>query len=143
MSGISAESTENHPDIEAQWAVKALHHAETYFKLISNIDASRLKLTKIDDEIYADFRKHFSDLAVDSVREVEDFKTEKAKAKWRTWITKYENKVADYNFGTLLRNRAAEDYGPENSFFVTRMQFYAVEIARNKENHNSVHCVKK
>jgi hypothetical protein len=65
-----------------------LHHAETYFKLISSIDASRLKLTKIDDEIYSDFRTSFPDMDVNELKEMEDFKTEAAKAKWRDWINK-------------------------------------------------------
>ncbi|KAJ3091035.1 polysaccharide biosynthesis domain containing protein 1 [Quaeritorhiza haematococci] len=129
-------------DIEKQWAVKALHHAETYFKLISAVDAARLKLTPIDDEIYEDFRKNFAEINVAALNEMEEFKTEKAKAKWRDFIMRYEKKVQDYNFGTLLRIRSNEDYGPDNGFFVTRLQFYAIEIARNKENLNSMHSQK-
>ena len=54
ISHIKAEDTTNHEDIEKQWAVKALHHAETYFSLISKIDPSRLKLTPylINTSIY-------------------------------------------------------------------------------------------
>lgn len=48
----------------------------------------------------------------------------------------YENKVQDYNFGTLLRIDHTKDYTEENTMFVTRMQFYAVEIARNREGLN-------
>ena len=59
-------------------------------------------------------------MQLDELKEIEDFKTEVAKAKWRDWINKYEKKVEDFNFGTLLRNRAAEDYGPDNSFFGNR-----------------------
>lgn len=32
--------------IEKQWAVKAMHHAETYFSLLQAMDGSKLKLTK-------------------------------------------------------------------------------------------------
>jgi hypothetical protein len=32
--------------IEKQWAVKAMHHAETYFSLLEAMDGSKLKLTK-------------------------------------------------------------------------------------------------
>jgi len=35
-----------------------------------------------------------------------------------------------------MRLLSKEDLGPENSFIVTRVQFYAVEIARNKEGAN-------
>ncbi|KAJ3219912.1 polysaccharide biosynthesis domain containing protein 1 [Dinochytrium kinnereticum] len=119
VGGITAENAENHPDIEKQWAVKAMHHAETYFKLISSIDPARLRLTKIDDEIYKDFRTEFPDLRVEDLKELEDFKTEKAKERWRNWITKYEKTVVDYNFGTLLRINPAFDYSADNSFFAT------------------------
>lgn len=40
--------------------------------------------------------------------------------------------VADYNFGTLIRSNASEDYTERNTMFITRIQFYAIEIARNR-----------
>lgn len=139
MQNFDPETAENHPDIEKQWAVKAMTHAEAYFKLITSYKGSNLKLTKIDDEMYADFRKEWPDLDVSKLHEMKDFKTEKSKAKWRDWIKKYEDKVKDFNFGTILRVDASQDYGPDNAFFVTRTQFYAIEIARNKECFNDVH----
>jgi hypothetical protein len=43
---FDAETADNNPDIEKQWAVKALMHAETYFNLISTFpDVKLLKLT--------------------------------------------------------------------------------------------------
>eukprot|EP00842_Homolaphlyctis_polyrhiza_P001280 jgi/Hompol1/2152/HPOL_002050-RA len=104
-------------DIEKQWAVKSFHHAETYFKLLTSVPPNRLKLTPIDDEIYLHFRSEFPTLDVGNIDEMTDFKCETAKAKWRPFIQLYESKVQDYNFGTLLRNRPGEDYGPNNCFF--------------------------
>ncbi|KAJ3299989.1 hypothetical protein HK104_005482 [Borealophlyctis nickersoniae] len=158
VAGITAENADNHPgqhhsqgfsycnsqpltdpvpstDIEKQWAVKALHHAETYWKLISAFDPRKLRLTKLDDELYDDFRANWPDMNVAELDENE-FKTESSKAKWRDFIMKYEKKVQDYNFGTLLRLHAAHDYAEDNAFFVTRLQFYAIEIARNREGAN-------
>lgn len=40
------EGIEQLPEIEKQWAVKAMHHAETYYKLICALDAATLRLTK-------------------------------------------------------------------------------------------------
>lgn len=51
-------------------------------------------------------------------------------------VIRFENQVEDFNFGTLIRTRSDEDYGPENSFFVPRIQFVCVEVARNKEGAN-------
>jgi hypothetical protein len=40
--------------------------------------------------------------------------------------------VSDYNFGTLIRTNAQEDYTEKNTMFITRIQFYAIEICRNR-----------
>jgi hypothetical protein len=40
--------------------------------------------------------------------------------------------VADYNFGTLIRTNSMEDYTEKNTMFITRIQFYAIEICRNR-----------
>jgi Polysaccharide biosynthesis len=42
----------------------------------------------------------------------------------------------DYSFGTLLRAKSTEEFSPENAIFVVRIQFLAIEIARNKEGLN-------
>jgi hypothetical protein len=52
----------------------------------------------------------------------EDFKTDKAKAKWRDWINKYEKRVNEYNFGSLLRIDPRDDYTEQNTMFGMRMQ---------------------
>ncbi|KAJ3385180.1 hypothetical protein HDU84_002419 [Entophlyctis sp. JEL0112] len=127
---FSAETAENHEDVEKIWSVKALHHAETFFKLISSIDASKLRLTKIDDEIYVSFKATFPEINVTSLREYDEFKSPEAKEKWRNWIKHFETKVPDFNYGTLLRTRSGEDYGPDNSFFGDRS--FACEVLTAK-----------
>lgn len=51
-------------------------------------------------------------------------------------LCRFENQVEDFNFGTLIRTRSGEDYGPDNSFFVPRIQFVCIEAARNREGAN-------
>jgi hypothetical protein len=46
--------------------------------------------------------------------------------------------VEDYSFGTLLRADASKEYSEDNSILVTRIQFYAIELARNKEGVNDL-----
>jgi hypothetical protein len=96
-----------------------------------------LRLTKLDDELYTSFRTHFPTLNVHACQELDDFKSPQAKERWRAYIAGFEGRLADFNFGTLLRVRAAEEYGGDNAFFVTRVQFYAVELARNREGANA------
>ncbi|KAG0006959.1 hypothetical protein BGZ65_001165 [Modicella reniformis] len=141
MSLPTADELEQLQDIERQWAVKAMHHAETYFSLLGAIDGSKLKLTRIDNEIYADFIVTFgADFKIDVLDEAKDFKSPEMKEKWRNFINKYDGgKVTDYNFGSLLRIDASKDYSQDNTMFVTRMQFLTIEIARNKAGLNSVH----
>ncbi|CAB4494637.1 unnamed protein product [Rhizophagus irregularis] len=52
----------------------------------------------------------------------EEMKSTNGKEIWRNWIMKYEKRVSDYNFGTLLRKNVDGDYTEENTMFVTRMQ---------------------
>jgi hypothetical protein len=44
--------------------------------------------------------------------------------------------VNDFNFATLLRLDSSKDYEESNSVIVTKVQFYAIELARNREGHN-------
>lgn len=64
-----------------------------------------------------------------------ELKNPTAKDKWRTFIDKF-NKLDDFSYGTLMRSDASIDFGPHNSIFVVRTQFWAIEIARNREGYN-------
>lgn len=44
-------------------------------------------------------------------------KSPAGKEKWRLFINKYENKVADFNFGTLIRTDASDEYTQFNTTF--------------------------
>jgi hypothetical protein len=57
-------------------------------------------------------------------------KSKAGKERWRKFIAEYENKVEDYNFGTMLRASPDIEYSQEGTIFAVRMQFYAIEIAR-------------
>lgn len=99
------------------------------------MDPRDLKLTPFDDIIYKTFREDFGDMSVGVLDEEKDFKSESAKTRWRKFIEKF-NKLEDFNYGTLLRADASKECGPDNSIFVVRIQFLAVEIARNREGCN-------
>eukprot|EP00736_Rhodelphis_marinus_P003280 Rmarinus@m.25895 len=133
---IMAGDTPQPDDLEAQWAVRAFKHADTYWSLISRFDASKLKLTKMDDEIYERFRKDFPDLDVGVVIE-DQLKSDEGKAKWRPFLMAFEKELADFNMLTLLRIDASKPYDENNTTVVPRAQFYCIEIARNREGHNS------
>ncbi|KAI7081458.1 hypothetical protein KC352_g41325 [Hortaea werneckii] len=63
-------------------------------------------------------------------------KSKEGKERWRNFINSYEKKIEDYNFGTMLRSNPSFEYGEKESIFAVRMQFYAIEIARNRAGLN-------
>ncbi|XP_068130806.1 protein PBDC1 [Hyperolius riggenbachi] len=134
---LPAEAYGNDPNVEMVWAMKAYQHAEVYFNLISSVEPRLLKLTKTDDVIYTAFRDEFPDLRID-VLDPEDLKSPAAKEKWRPFCMKFEHEVEDFNYGTLLRLDSSKEYYEENTIFATRIQFYAIEISRNREGYNDV-----
>ncbi|XP_052226298.1 protein PBDC1-like [Dreissena polymorpha] len=134
---LSADASKlgNRPDVEFQWAVKAYHHAETYDNLLRSVDAKLLKLTQLDTEIYTHFRAEFPDMNVDML-DLDSMKTAESKAKWREFCGQYEKRVEDFNMGTLIRVNSKEEFSEVNSTLVVRIQFLAIEIARNREGCN-------
>jgi len=137
MAKFDPNEAQNLLEIEKQFAVKAVEHAQTYWNLLEKIPPRQLKLTKLDDKIYEDTMSSFPELSVDGhaklVRLDEDWlKSEDGKKRWRVFMNAYEKKVKDFNFGSLIRTDARQEYAETNTIFVTRMQFYAIEIARNR-----------
>ncbi|ENN81939.1 protein PBDC1-like [Dendroctonus ponderosae] len=132
-----AEEFENDQSVEALWAMRAYEHAEIYFNILCSVDPKILRLTPEDDLIYRLFREEFPKLDVQLIIE-QELKSTKEKAKWRPFCEKFKTIVEDYSYGTLLRSDALKDYSEENTILVTRIQFYAVEIARNREGVNDV-----
>uniref|UniRef100_UPI00358EDCD0 protein PBDC1 isoform X2 n=1 Tax=Myxine glutinosa TaxID=7769 RepID=UPI00358EDCD0 len=104
--------------------------------LISSAEPEFLHLTEQDDGIYNEFRRSFPTMMI-AILNPEDLKSETSKEKWRAFCLLFDGKVAEFNFGTLLRLNATGEYSDENTIFATRIQFYAVEIARNREGCNT------
>jgi len=138
MAGkFDPNNAQNLIEIEKQFAVKAVEQAQTYWNLLEKVHPKDLKLTKLDDEIFEHTLKTFPELADPPhdklVKLDEDWmKSPEGKQRWRDFIESYKEKVKDYNFGCLIRTDAKSEYGEKNTIFVTRIQFYAFEIARNK-----------
>lgn len=65
----------------------------------------------------------------------DQMKSPSGKELWRSFIYKFD-KLDDYNFLTLIRQDVDTDAAQENSILVVRIQFLAIEIARNREGLN-------
>ncbi|CAI5756239.1 unnamed protein product [Candida verbasci] len=137
-SQFEAEKADNLEEIEMQFAVKAVQQAETYWSLLEKIKGSKLKLTKYDDDIYTQLLEDFPEFKhiekVKSIKE-EEMKNPEGKRRWREFCEKFKD-IEDYNFGTLLRLNSTDEYDQDSTIFAVRIQFYAIEIARNRHELN-------
>eukprot|EP00112_Aurelia_sp_Birch-Aquarium-sp1_P004690 Seg153.13 transcript_id=Seg153.13/GoldUCD/mRNA.D3Y31 product="Protein PBDC1" protein_id=Seg153.13/GoldUCD/D3Y31 len=138
LLGQDASQFTNDASYEYVWAIKTFKYAETHFKLISSFDPSKLRLTKFDDQIYRTFKRFFKNFKVDVINDSE-LKEEESKARWRPFCELFKGKVEDYNFGTLLRLDCSKGYSEDNTILVTRIQFIAIELARNRRGLNQIH----
>jgi len=138
MAGkFDPNNAQNLMEIEKQFAVKAVEQAQTYWNLLEKVEPKDLKLTKYDDEIFEHTMKTFPELnepPYEKLVKVDEewMKSPDGKNRWRDFIDSYKEKIQDYNFGSLIRTDARDEYGEANTIFVTRIQFYAFEIARNR-----------
>lgn len=122
--------------MEKQFAVKVVQHMETYWSILEKVKGSALRLTKIDDDIYEHLQKDFPEFDPAVTIDENQLKSPEGKRRWREFLMAYENKIDDYNFGTMVRASPKTDYTQEGTIFVPRMQFYAIEIARNRKGLN-------
>ncbi|KAG7293988.1 hypothetical protein NEMBOFW57_004049 [Staphylotrichum longicolle] len=131
-TNFNAEEADNLEDIEKQFAVKCVQHMTTYWSILEKVKGSALRLTKIDDEILDHLKRDFPEFDPAETIDEDKMKSKEGKERWRNFMMAYEKKVDDYNFGTMLRSNPKWEYGEKETIFVPRMQFYAVEIARNR-----------
>ncbi|KAL1844001.1 hypothetical protein VTJ49DRAFT_6405 [Mycothermus thermophilus] len=126
------ETADNLEDIEKQFAVKVVQHMQTYWSILERVKGSSLRLTKYDDDIYEHLKRDFPEFDPAETIDEDKMKSKEGKERWRNFMMVYEKKIDDYNFGTMLRSNPKWEYGQEETIFVPRMQFYAIEIARNR-----------
>jgi len=93
----------------------------------------------MDDQILQHLHDAFPEFDPAETLDEDKMKSKEGKERWRNFMNVYEkgdNKVEDYNFGTMLRKDAKFEYGEKETIFAVRMQFYAIEIARNRAGLN-------
>ncbi|MCJ1440442.1 MAG: hypothetical protein MMC23_000925 [Stictis urceolatum] len=130
------ETAGNLEDMEKQFAVKTVQHMATYWSILEKARGSKLRLTKFDDEILEHFQRDFPEIDVSQTLNEDEMKSKIGKERWRNFMMAYEKKVEDYNFGTMLRRNPKKEYDEQDTMFSMRMQFYAIEIARNRAGLN-------
>jgi len=136
QTDFDPETAGNFEDMEKQFAVKTVEHMTTYWSILEKMRGSKLRLTKMDDDILEHFKTDFPEVDVAETIDENMMKSKEGKERWRTFMVAYENKIEDYNFGTMLRANPKFEYGEKETIFAMRMQFYAYEIARNRAGLN-------
>ncbi len=139
LSQIDPETVPNYEDMEKQFAVKAVHHMTVYWSILEKLPGSKLRLSRLDDQILEHFNREFPDFDPAQDLDEDSMKSKEGKEKWRKFSLVYEkgdNRIEDYNFGTMLRKSHKTEYGEKETIFAVRMQFYAIEIARNRAGLN-------
>lgn len=89
----------------------------TYWSILEKVRGSQLRLTKMDDEIYEHLKKEFPDFDPAATINEDDMKSKEGKEKWRNFMNQYEKKVADFNFGTILRANPKFEYEQDTTIF--------------------------
>lgn len=136
---INAEHADNFEDMEKQFAVKAVQHMTVYWSILEKLPGSKLRLTRLDDQILEHLHEDFPDFDPAKPLDEDEMKSKNGKEKWRNFVNVYEKgeyKIEDFNFGTMLRKDPKTEYGEKETIFAVRMQFYAIEIARNRAGLN-------
>ncbi|KAK2745865.1 hypothetical protein FQN57_003478 [Myotisia sp. PD_48] len=130
------EKAENLEDMEKQFAVKAVQQLTTYWAILEKVPGSKLRLTKMDDEIYEHLKKDFPEFDPAETINEDEMKSKAGKERWRNFMNQYDKKIDDFNFGTIIRTNPKFEYEENQTIFGVRMQFYAIEIARNRAGLN-------
>lgn len=89
----------------------------TYWAILEKARGSKLRLTKIDDEIFEHFQKEFPDVDVAETIDEDKMKSKEGKERWRKFLMAYSERVDDYNFGTMLRRNPKTEYGEKETMF--------------------------
>lgn len=89
----------------------------TYWSILEKMKGSKLRLTKIDDEILEHLLIDFPEIDVREPLNEDQMKSKIGKERWRNFMMKYEKRIEDYNFGTMLRASSKTEYGEKETIF--------------------------
>lgn len=117
LSKVSIQEVGAWSSTEILRITAAVQHMSTYWSLLERIRGSKLRLTKLDDEIHNHFKSAFPEFDIRTTIDEDKMKSKEGKAKWRDFMMAYEKKIDDYNFGTMLRSNPKFEYGEKETIF--------------------------
>lgn len=90
---------------------------QTFWSILEKVKGSALRLTKMDDDIYAHLKQEFPEFDPAATIDEDHMKSKAGKERWRKFMMSYEKKIDDYNFGTMVRNNAKVEYEEDTTIF--------------------------
>ena len=110
-----------------------LRDTQNYWKqLQENPDKTKIVFSTFDDEIYRAFRADFPMYDIADLR-----KNPQTPEAFAAFCNKFRRRVVRWDSPAVLRVRSSGGYTDKNSSIVTRVVFFAIEIARNREGANN------
>jgi len=101
---------QNAVEIEKQFAVVAVEHAQVYWNLLESVQPRVLKLTQIDDEIFNHLSEAFPEMVKEpyaGLKKLDEdmMKNAEGKKQWRDFINTYEKKSQRFQLWSFNTNR--------------------------------------
>ncbi|GKT24227.1 Protein PBDC1, metazoa/fungi like protein [Aduncisulcus paluster] len=133
------EGVKNDAEIEMKWAKLAFNFSYTFYNVLLPRckDLKKITLTPIDEEIYSKFRSTFPSLDISVISE-DLLKSSATKTLWALFLEHFKERISQWNMGSLVRLDSSKPWGEDNCTLVPRIQFYCIEIARNREGINQL-----
>lgn len=89
----------------------------TYWAILEKVPGSKLRLTKMDDDILEHLKTDFPEFDPAKTINEDEMKSKKGKERWRKFMMAYEKKIDDYSFGTIMRSDPKWEYGKDETIF--------------------------
>lgn len=108
----------------------------TYWSILEKVKGSALRLTRCDDEILEHLKEAFPEFDPAETIDEDKMKSKAGKERWRNFMMKYEKKVPEFNFGTMLRTNPKFEYGRDETIFGRskwRAQLWKGYLAASRE----------
>lgn len=119
----------------------AVQHMTIYWSILEKTRGSKLRLTRMDDEIHDHFKNSFPDFDPRETLDEGGMKSKAGKEKWRQFLMAYEKLVDDYNFGTMIRTNPKFEYGEKETIFGQHVIVWpGVKDTDVKSGTNAVLC---
>jgi len=83
----------------------------TYWSILEKMPGSKLRLTKMDDDIHEHLQKDFPELDVSQTINEDDMKSKGGKERWRNFMMAYEKKVRSLNIAYSSRSDTSSGIG--------------------------------